>query len=463
MGNVLITQCLIFVIYRRIQDSLLRFLLSTELLKQLNIIGRLSLGGGLCKHMKLFHRGPSKQELLNALAEQRKQTELLQQVIENQNQLIRDLSQTIDARIWKTEEAITERIKALGKTTDERIWKNEENTARLVGDLSQTVDARIWKAEEATAERIKALGKTTDERIWKSEENTARLVGDLSQTIDARIWKAEERILPRFDLTFVDEIHRHIDFTYRDIMVVLEKVGKFLPENPVRLVTDTPIAYESLDHLYPHGTIRDNTRYPRFVEKCEELLGKDGPLAFLDLGCSGGGMVLEAALRGHISIGLEGSDCSLKEQRAEWRLLGDRLQTCDITKPFRLEMKNGSLQLFHIITAWEVLEHIAKEDLPTLFLNIKNHLADNGYFIASIANWNDIDPVSGVNWHVTVYPYQWWKEQFEQAGFVVCSELLQPIDLARGGYNPPHCYETPSSVIDTEKTFHIVVQKKSNK
>ena len=105
------------------------------------------------------------------------------------------------------------------------------------------------------------------------------------------------------------------------------------------------------------------------------------------------------------------------------------------------------------------MEHIAEDDLPMLMENIANHLRKGGYFIASIANWDDIDPNSGINWHVTVKPYPWWKRKFEESGFSVCSELLKPIDLARGGYNPPHCYEAPSLEIDTEKTFHIVAQK----
>ena len=258
-----------------------------------------------------------------------------------------------------------------------------------------------------------------------------------------------------------DEIHRHLDFSYRDIMIALERQKTYLPEMGIRLITEYPIAYQSLDHLYPHGTIRDNTRYPRFIEKCEELLKPYDTLAFLDLGCSGGGMVLEAALRGHISIGLEGSDCSKKEQRAEWRLLGNRLQTCDITKPFKLENSKGGTYRFNIITAWEVLEHIAEDDIPQLMENIRNHLAARGYFVASIANWDDIDPVSGVNWHVTCHPYGWWKDKFESSGFTVCSELFAPIDLARGGYNPPHCYEAPYSDIDETRTFHIVVQNNS--
>ena len=331
--------------------------------------------------------------------------------------------------------------------------------------LQEEIQAEVNRIEDRVVETIRSeLKNICEEMSAKSYVEAENTRQELSRKIckeadDTR--KAVENVCNSLELTR-EETHRHIDFTYRDIMVALERQKSYLPEMKIKLVTDYPVAYKSLDHLYPHGTIRDNTRYPRFIEKCEELLRSDKPLSFLDLGCSGGGMVLEAALREHISMGLEGSDCSQKEQRAEWRLLGNRLQTCDITKPFRLENIDGNLYLFDVITAWEVLEHIAEDDLTQLLSNIRNHLTTGGYFVASIANWADIDPVSGVNWHVTCHPYEWWKNKFENAGFQVCSELFAPIDLARGGYNPPHCYEAPYPDIDEAKTFHIVVQKNNH-
>ncbi len=333
--------------------------------------------------------------------------------------------QAVDGRIYQAEQLINE-------ATDGRIYQAEQL-------INQTTDTRIWNAE-------KLINQTTDTRIWNAEKL-------INQTTDGRIWQAEQNIANNI----LGETHRHIDFTYRDIMVAMERQNPFLPKNDIRLITDYPVAYESLDHLYPHGTIRDNTRYPRFVEKCEEILDKKSNISFLDLGCSGGGMVLEAALKGHVSIGLEGSDSSKKEQRAEWRLLGERLQTCDITKPFYLKNLDGEVKKFDIITAWEVMEHIKETDLPQMLENIKNHLSDTGYFIASIANWDDIDPESGVNWHVTLHDYEWWIQQFKKAGFVAHEELFSPIDMARGTYNPPHCYETPYLEYDQEKNFCVVV------
>lgn len=375
--------------------------------------------------------------------------EKLDRIIAKQDQQIAFLSQ-------KVEELYEENAKIqYSMMAQERDHKrNVEKFFKALQNMEQSLSEKMYIEAENTRQELSA--KQYIEAENTRQELSGKLYNENEITRHTVLQSSTEQENLRA------EMHRHIDFTYRDIMIALEMQKPFLPAADIQLVTDHPIAYQSLDHLYPHGTIRDNTRYPRFVEKCEELLGRHDSISFLDLGCSGGGMVLEAALRGHISMGLEGSDCSKKEQRAEWRLLGDRLQTCDITKPFQLMNNDGSRHKFDIITAWEVMEHIEEEDLPQLFKNIDDHLAPEGYFIASIANWDDIDPISGVNWHVTCHPYAWWKEQFEKAGFIVCSDAVAPIDLARGGYNPPQCFESPYSEIDETKTFHIAAKRKGD-
>ena len=258
-----------------------------------------------------------------------------------------------------------------------------------------------------------------------------------------------------------NEIHRHIDFTYRDLMTLLRgKDGVWSKE--VSLETDYPIAYESNDTISPHGTIRDNTRYPRFVFRCEQIFAQKEHLNFLDLGCSGGGMVLEALLRGHYALGLEGCDESLRQQRAEWRLIPEHLKTCDISKPFFVKEKNTNTPvLFDVVTAWEVLEHIAETDLPQLIKNIYHAMEMGGIFVATVAAKTDIDPVTGRDWHQTIKPFVWWKDLFEANGFTLENEQFTIYDLARGVYNPPHCYEQPYDVskANFEEDFYLVARK----
>lgn len=236
------------------------------------------------------------------------------------------------------------------------------------------------------------------------------------------------------------EIHRHIDFIQRDMLIVLQNRLQFIANHNISLQTDYPVAIHSNDHISPWGTAADNTRYPRFIKKCELLFEPHRDLSFLDLGCSGGGMVLEALLRNHFALGLEGSDYSLKYQRAEWRLLQKNLFTCDISKEFSLITEESQIKQFEIITAWEVLEHINESDLPQLFKNIKKHLKTDGYFISSVASWDDINPKTGLDLHVTKKPKEWWHTFAADNGFYVHEDLLQLADLARGGSNPPLCY-----------------------
>ena len=369
------------------------------------------------------------------------QVESIKAMVESQNASLKEM---IDSRIYKAETN-------LGQTFDSRIYKAETN-------LGQTFDSRIYKAEENLSQTFDSriyktetnLGQAFDGRIYKAEEN-------LSQTFDSRIWEAESNISNKVEDGFT-MVHKHIDFCYSDIFVLLDKNIENT-SGAIKLETEYPVAYESNDHIVPHGTVRDDTRYPRFIHACEMYFKDITKLAFVDLGCSSGGIVLDALLRGHEAVGLEGSDESFKQQRAQWRVIPKNLFTCDVTKPFVLK-KDGSRKEFDVISAWEMLEHIKEDDLDGLLTNIKVHLKSGGIFVGSIANWDDIDEETGVNWHVNLHPYEWWAERFREAGFEIITEKFSPYDMARGTFNPPHCYEFPSQGYDPEKDFYIVAKKK---
>src|SRR5262249_44912073 len=150
---------------------------------------------------------------------------------------------------------------------------------------------------------------------------------------------------------------------------------------------------------------QDNTRLPRFVSACERFFITRGEqprrLTYLDLGCAGGGLVLDFLLRGHEAFGIEGSDFSLLAQRGEWGLLPGNLFTADITKPFSLNRAtDGTPICCDVLSAWEVMEHIADEDLPQLFDNILRHMKQDGFFVGSIATEPvPIDKKTGAIYH----------------------------------------------------------------
>lgn len=175
------------------------------------------------------------------------------------------------------------------------------------------------------------------------------------------------------------------------------------------LDTEHPVAVTSLDHIYPQGTAFDNTVKLDFNKRLYGLYpGKT--MSILDLGCAGGGMVKSFIDDGHIAIGLEGSDYNLKHKRAAWMTNPDNLFTCDVSKPFILYTGDRLPYKFDVITAWEFLEHIYEHDLPTLFMNINNHLKPDGLFIGSTTKSNPA--AKGVFHHVTRRKLEWWTERF---------------------------------------------------
>ena len=173
-----------------------------------------------------------------------------------------------------------------------------------------------------------------------------------------------------------------------------------------QLITDHPVAVDSLDHIYPSATAKDNSKNPEFDRRLFELF-PGRKISVLDLGCAGGGMVKTIIDAGHTAVGLEGSDYSKKIRRAEWATIPDNLFTCDITQPFTLTTDGAHPYLFDVVTAWEFFEHIEMVDLDVVMDNINKHLQIRGLLIASISGDRSIGKF-GVDKHRTVMEEEWW-------------------------------------------------------
>ncbi|PCJ59140.1 MAG: hypothetical protein COA65_06825 [Rhodospirillaceae bacterium] len=243
---------------------------------------------------------------------------------------------------------------------------------------------------------------------------------------------------------------------FSDVATFASKSDLPKPGN-VSITTEHPVAIASNDHLHPKGTKNDITRHPRFVAALKKCLGND--LAYLDLGCSGGGLVFDFLMRGFEAYGIEGSDYSRKHKRAFWGIIPDRLFTADITKPFQLREKDGDgPKTFRVIGAWEVLEHLEATALESFFRNVRDHLRDDGLFVASVATTDDIDPLMGINWHKTVKPKDWWIERCAAFGFEEAEIAFAIADFPRGSGNPTSL--DWNFAMNPEMGFHLVLRKR---
>jgi 2-polyprenyl-3-methyl-5-hydroxy-6-metoxy-1,4-benzoquinol methylase len=215
-----------------------------------------------------------------------------------------------------------------------------------------------------------------------------------------------------------------------------EPTGKFVVETNYR------VAFESPDHIAPKGTAANNSTNKKFLLHMDEYLRHElkagtNTLNFMDLGCSGGQLVADFIKMKWRGAGLEGSDFSLKFKRANWATLANtNLFTCDITKPYQVTL-DGKPAQFHLITAWEVMEHIATPDLDLVLTQIRKHLAPGGYFVASTTETSDIH--EGLELHQTQWTNPQWRayiaKTFPDLEYVDVG--LQPYQFVRYNFLHP--------------------------
>jgi 2-polyprenyl-3-methyl-5-hydroxy-6-metoxy-1,4-benzoquinol methylase len=293
------------------------------------------------------------------------------------------------------------------------------------------------------SESIKAALKSFRGRTFPAS------VDDLSWRFDALI-ESDDRT--RSEL---QSLRAELAFLRRRLDDISLQIGRPFADPEIVLATDFSIAVASTDHICPRGTATDNTRHPRFVRASEQIFKRK--LSALDIGCAGGGLVFDFLQRGHLALGIEGSDFSLKAQRAYWPLLPSHLMTCDATKPFRL-LHESEPKRFDLVTAWEVLEHIPEELLGGFFSNIRDHLSDEGLFVASVATFPDFDPATGVAWHVTIKERDWWEAKMRENGLVAATSPYELLDYPRGSGNPLVVGDW-NAATDPQSGFHIAARR----
>lgn len=378
-----------------------------------------------------------------------------------------------------TLERLEHRVRAVAEHVEGQIHGFGETVARHTGDLGgrlERLEAAHWKlgdelrhlaADNRESLRDQLLQQTAHLRdeVAALRHELAGLLASNTAGLETRLEALpahRDALLDRISQTH-DDLYRHInqaaqlrDLYHRDLVQMLDRVARILPRAEVEIATEHPIAVDSDDHKFPWGTMNDNTRSPRFVSACETMFA--APIQFMDLGCSGGGLVLDFVLRGHRAIGVEGSDYSRRAQRAEWRLLPGHLFTADITRPFTIRQRDGGeTTRCHVISAWEVLEHLAERDLAPLFQNIARHLRPEGIFVGSVTTVPDGDPARGAVYHQTVQPRPWWEAKFRELGFEPVSQHAFSFrDYCRLTGNGPL---DPDLSLRPEIGFHFVLRQ----
>lgn len=210
-----------------------------------------------------------------------------------------------------------------------------------------------------------------------------------------------------------------------------------------KVETEWPIALDSPDHLNPLGTMQDNHGGKLFIDdfinwfknnrnQGQPINGRE--LSVADLGCSGGQLIKEWLEITDNAIGLEGSDWSVNHRRANWPSLHNKnLFTCDVSRDYTIK-NNGQLYQCDLISAWEVLEHISTDRLPTFFDNIHKHLKSGGVFLGSASNHSDTGRGS-LELHQSRFTYdQWVNKYFPQDKFAV---VKYPFEKSRAVRQAP--------------------------
>lgn len=231
----------------------------------------------------------------------------------------------------------------------------------------------------------------------------------------------------------------------------------------IKIITDYPVAFSSPDYKMPWGTRRDSSVNRRFNTKIYNLFSGRF-VGLLDLGCSGGGSVQSFIDDGHLGVGLEGSDYSKKMQRASWPVISEFLHTCDITKFFEvIDVDANKRILFDVVTAWEVMEHIAENDIDVLAENVRRHLKPNGLWIMSVSHNEEI--INGIRLHQSVFPKEWWIKKFDTLGFYHHEEFVNYFnrqfvrDGKHGAPNSSHLVLTAKSATPPKIPTETISQR----
>lgn len=214
------------------------------------------------------------------------------------------------------------------------------------------------------------------------------------------------------------------------------------------LRTDHPLATGSLDYQEPYG-VKENSSNTQFNTKLYELY-KNNSLIILDIGCDGGGFVVQCVKDGHDAVGIDGSDFQLLTPDSNWNKYPNRFFTCDVSKPFYFDE-----YIFDVITSWETLEHLDEDGIDTLLETINKYVKQHSLFIGTIACHID------KSYHLTIEQPKWWFNKFNQHRWQYSQNLVDYFDTdwIRRLHKPAKIID--GIIKDNSSGFHFVCTKQT--
>lgn len=283
----------------------------------------------------------------------------------------------------------------------------------------------------------------------KNHEENQLLMSDLVPIIEERTRSLEWLLQQNFNST-----KYLLDLQQKKYVesIKINKLNGFLKKiknKRINFICASSKAIDSQDQLNPQSTLEGKAINSDFVNYIKSKFGDK--INVLDIGTGAGGLVFDFLSNEILAYGIDGADYSKNNSLGFWGILKDFLYTADATKPFKFLSNNKQFK-FDLITAWEFLEHIPEEKLPSLFNNICNNLTNNGYFICSISLL-EYQP-----YHVTLKPKDWWVQIMKDSGLTVVDRDDFNYQFFYRGvgsrYEDPHNYFT-----NPDSGFHLVMKK----
>jgi cyclopropane fatty-acyl-phospholipid synthase-like methyltransferase len=136
--------------------------------------------------------------------------------------------------------------------------------------------------------------------------------------------------------------------------------------------------------------------WPQFKDRAEWIKKEYSPKFMLEIGAAKGFLIKHLRDVGVSAYGIDVSEYAAQESEG-------RVKTIDATKPLKLEK-------YDLVVSFDVLEHIAEEDLPMLFKSLKT--AKQQFHMITTNEYH----FGGDDTHVSMHDLPWWQRRFEGAG-----------------------------------------------